>query len=128
MGQGHIIPFLALALQIEQTNTNYAIYFVNTPFNLQKLKSSLPPYSSIRFLEIPFSSSAHGLPPASQNADTLPYQILLQGSHSSSHSPLPWPPSPISASASAYIVLCFCFLVKMEGGALRINSNSLSTP
>ncbi|KAA0041386.1 UDP-glycosyltransferase 92A1 [Cucumis melo var. makuwa] len=78
MGQGHIIPFLALALQIEQVNTNYAIYFVNTPLNLKKLRSSLPSYSSIRFLEIPFSSSSHGLPPDSENFDTLPYHLILR--------------------------------------------------
>ncbi|KAG7035838.1 UDP-glycosyltransferase 92A1, partial [Cucurbita argyrosperma subsp. argyrosperma] len=79
MGQGHIIPFLALALHIEQTNsTDYAIYFVNTPLNVRKLKSSLPPNSSIRFLEIPFSSITHGLPPASENADTLPYHLVMR--------------------------------------------------
>lgn len=78
MGQGHIIPFLALALQIEQRYTNYAIYFVNTPNNVKKLRFSLPPHSSIRFLEIPFSSSAHGLPPDSDNSDTLPYHLVIR--------------------------------------------------
>ncbi|CAK7328249.1 unnamed protein product [Dovyalis caffra] len=47
MAQGHIIPFLALALQLEQNN-NYTITFVNTYLTIKKLKSSLPANSSIQ--------------------------------------------------------------------------------
>ncbi|GMJ04941.1 hypothetical protein like AT5G12890 [Hibiscus trionum] len=78
MAQGHIIPFLALALHIEKT-TNYTITFVNTPLNINKLRSSLPPgTSSIRLLEIPFNSSDHGLPPNTENCDAVPYNLVLR--------------------------------------------------
>ncbi|KAH7560495.1 hypothetical protein JRO89_XS10G0031100 [Xanthoceras sorbifolium] len=77
MAQGHIIPFLALALHIEQRNKNYSITFVNTPLNINKLRQSLPPNSSITLLEIAFDSSDHGLPPNSENCDTLPYSLVI---------------------------------------------------
>ncbi|XP_059668873.1 UDP-glycosyltransferase 92A1-like [Cornus florida] len=74
MAQGHIIPFLALALKIEQRG--YNITFISTPLNIKKLRSSLPPNSSIRLLEIPFNSSDHGLPPNAENTDVLPYNLM----------------------------------------------------
>lgn len=77
MAQGHIIPFLALALHIEQRHKNYSITFVSTPLNIKKLKSSLPPNSSIDLHEIPFNSSSHGLPPNSENCDVLPYNLVI---------------------------------------------------
>lgn len=77
MGQGHIIPFLALALHIEREK-GYSITFVNTPLNISKLRSSIPPNSSIRLLEIPFNSSDHGLPPNSENTDVLPYHLVVR--------------------------------------------------
>ncbi|KAK4855338.1 hypothetical protein QYF36_006239 [Acer negundo] len=77
MAQGHIIPFLALALHIEQTK-NYSITFVNTPLNINKLKQSLPPNSSITLLEIAFDSSDHDLPPNSENCDALPYSLVIK--------------------------------------------------
>ncbi|KAI3721952.1 hypothetical protein L2E82_32972 [Cichorium intybus] len=74
MAQGHIIPFLALSLQLEQKG--YQITFINTPLNLANLRRVLPPTSAIRLLEVPFNSSDHGLPPNSENTDSLPpYQI-----------------------------------------------------
>ncbi|KAL5566582.1 hypothetical protein UlMin_029746 [Ulmus minor] len=76
MAQGHIIPFLALALQIERKK-GYSVIFINTPQNIKKLQSSIPPKSSIRLLEIPFSSSDHGLPPGVENTDALPYSQVL---------------------------------------------------
>ncbi|XVF04744.1 hypothetical protein REPUB_Repub05bG0111500 [Reevesia pubescens] len=77
MAQGHIIPFLALALHIEKTR-NYQITFVNTPLNINKLRSSLPPNSSIRLLEIPFNSADHGLPPNTENCDVVPYHFVVR--------------------------------------------------
>ncbi|KAK9983926.1 hypothetical protein SO802_033451 [Lithocarpus litseifolius] len=77
MAQGHIIPFLALALHIEQSK-NYTVTLVNTPSNIKKLRSFLPPNSSINLLEIPFSSSDYGLPPNTENTDTLPYYQVIQ--------------------------------------------------
>ncbi|GLU19395.1 hypothetical protein SLE2022_356490 [Rubroshorea leprosula] len=84
MAQGHIRPFLALAHQIA-ARYGHAVTFINTPLNINKLRSFLPPNSSIRLLEIPFCSSDHSLPPNSENTDALPYPLmlrLLQTSHS----------------------------------------------
>ncbi|KAJ7980739.1 Glycosyltransferase [Quillaja saponaria] len=77
MAQGHIIPFMALALQLEQ-RTNYSVTIVNTPLNIKKLRSSLPPSSSIHLFELPFNSSDHGLPPNTENTDILPYNLVLR--------------------------------------------------
>ncbi|CAI0449974.1 unnamed protein product [Linum tenue] len=78
MAQGHIIPFLALAHHIERTQNHSRITFVNTKLNIQKLRSSLPPDSTIHLLEIPFESSDHGLPPATENTDVLPYPLIVR--------------------------------------------------
>ncbi|OWM69220.1 UDP-glycosyltransferase 92A1 [Punica granatum] len=83
MAQGHIIPFLALALHIEKTakrnNKSFTINFVSTPLNIRSLRSSLPPSSSIRLLEIPFSASDADsrLPPGAENTDVLPYHLII---------------------------------------------------
>ncbi|KDP20195.1 hypothetical protein JCGZ_07915 [Jatropha curcas] len=82
MAQGHIIPFLALALHIQKTKV-YNIILVNTPFNIRKLRSSLPPSSSIRLLELPFDSSDHGLPPNTENTDVLSYPHIIRLLHAS---------------------------------------------
>ncbi|KAJ9164400.1 hypothetical protein P3X46_023978 [Hevea brasiliensis] len=82
MAQGHIIPFLALALQLEQTK-NYTITFVNTSLNIKKLRSSLPADSSIRLVEIPFNSSDYGLPPHTENTDSIPYHLVPNLFHAS---------------------------------------------
>ncbi|KAK4736513.1 hypothetical protein R3W88_000210 [Solanum pinnatisectum] len=78
MAQGHIIPFLALASKF--TQKGYQITFINTPLNIKKLKSSssLNPSSSIHFLEIPFNSTEHGLPPDAEITDSLPYNLALK--------------------------------------------------
>ncbi|KAL5708046.1 hypothetical protein ACHQM5_018884 [Ranunculus cassubicifolius] len=75
MGQGHIIPYLSLALQLEQ-RFHYKIIFINTPLNIKKLHSSLPPNSSITLTSLPFCSTDHGLPPDSENSDGLPYSLI----------------------------------------------------
>ncbi|KAB1211927.1 UDP-glycosyltransferase 92A1 [Morella rubra] len=77
MAQGHIIPFLALARYLEQ-RTNYTITFVNTPLNIKKLRSSLPPNSSISLVEIPFCNSDHGLPSNNENTNALPYHLVIR--------------------------------------------------
>nr|UXM20071.1 UGT47 [Panax notoginseng] len=81
MAQGHIIPFLALALQIERKG--YHITFINTPLNIKNLKQSPPLNSSFRLLEIPFNSSNCSLPPETENNDSIPFSLnltLLQAS------------------------------------------------
>ncbi|KAI9079399.1 hypothetical protein K1719_038698 [Acacia pycnantha] len=77
MAQGHIIPFLALALHLER-KTNNTITIVNTPFNIRKLRDSLPPHSSVSLLEIPFQASDHGLPPNTENTDVVPYGLVIR--------------------------------------------------
>ncbi|KAL2940877.1 UDP-glycosyltransferase 92A1 [Bienertia sinuspersici] len=76
MAQGHIIPFLALALEIEKKK-GYDITFINTPLNIKNLRPSLPSSSSIRFQEISFDASKHGLPPNTENTENLPYNLIL---------------------------------------------------
>ncbi|XAR60413.1 hypothetical protein NMG60_11033777 [Bertholletia excelsa] len=75
MAQGHIIPFLALAFQIEQRGFN--VIFVNTPRNIQKLRSSIPASSAIRLQEIPFDAVQHGLPAGAENTDVLPPHLIF---------------------------------------------------
>ncbi|KAJ7009592.1 UDP-glycosyltransferase 92A1 [Populus alba] len=77
MAQGHIIPFLTLAIEIEQKR-GCTITFVSTPLNIKRIKSSLPPNSSIQLLEIPFRSSDHGLPPDCESTHDLPYHLILK--------------------------------------------------
>nr|AGZ84552.1 glycosyltransferase KGT40 [Pueraria montana var. lobata] len=77
LAQGHIIPFLALALELEQTK-KYNITILNTPLNIKNLRSSLPPNSSITLLEFPFTSSDHGLPPDTENTSAIPYHLVIR--------------------------------------------------
>ncbi|KAF8395879.1 hypothetical protein HHK36_019834 [Tetracentron sinense] len=77
MAQGHLIPFLALAFQIEQRK-GYTVTLVNTPLNIKKLRSSLPPNTTIRLAELPFCSADHGLPPHSENTDVLPHPLIIR--------------------------------------------------
>ncbi|TKY48352.1 UDP-glycosyltransferase 92A1 [Spatholobus suberectus] len=77
MAQGHIIPFLALALELEKRE-KYSITIVNTSLNIKKLRSSLPPNSSIALSEIPFTPSDHGLPPNTENTDVIPYNLVIR--------------------------------------------------
>ncbi|VVB14294.1 unnamed protein product [Arabis nemorensis] len=84
MAQGHIIPFVALALRLEKmlktkddTHLKTTISLVNTPLNIPKLRSNLPPESSIRLIELPFNSSDHGLPHDAENFDSLPYSLVI---------------------------------------------------
>ncbi|KAK4780082.1 hypothetical protein SAY87_016188 [Trapa incisa] len=91
MAQGHIIPCLALALHIEKVtkkkknSRRFIVNLVNTPHNVSSLRPSLPPSSSVRLLEIPFSASAADpcLPPGIENTDVLPYQFLVHLLHAS---------------------------------------------
>uniref|UniRef100_A0A7N0UF68 Glycosyltransferase n=1 Tax=Kalanchoe fedtschenkoi TaxID=63787 RepID=A0A7N0UF68_KALFE len=80
MAQGHIIPFLALALKIKaRAPDNLTISIVNTPLNIANLRASLPDTAaSIELLELPFDAAAHGLPPHAQNTDVLPYPLVIR--------------------------------------------------
>ncbi|KAK8703549.1 hypothetical protein V6N13_047204 [Hibiscus sabdariffa] len=70
MAHGHLIPFLALANQIH-LHTGFNIAIANTPLNIQYLhQQNSPPW--IHLLELPFSSSDHGLPPNTEHTEDLP--------------------------------------------------------
>ncbi|XP_044483736.1 UDP-glycosyltransferase 92A1-like [Mangifera indica] len=75
MAQGHINPFLSLALRIEKAN-KYIITFVNTPLNIKKLGSFLPENSSIHLVELPFNSLDFDLPPNTENLESLPDSLF----------------------------------------------------
>ncbi|KAF9621734.1 hypothetical protein IFM89_027588 [Coptis chinensis] len=77
MAQGHQNPFLALARLIEQRKV-YTIIFVSTPLNIQKLKSSIPSDTSITFAELQFCSTDYGLPPDTENTDTLTLELIAR--------------------------------------------------
>ncbi|XP_057483012.1 UDP-glycosyltransferase 92A1-like [Actinidia eriantha] len=77
MAQGHIIPFLALALELEK-KIGYTITFVNIPQNIKKIQPLIPTSSAIRLLEIPFDPSAHGLPTSFETTESLPPLLMLR--------------------------------------------------
>ncbi|TXG64942.1 hypothetical protein EZV62_011936 [Acer yangbiense] len=77
MAYGHLNPFMALARQLERRK-GYKITIVNTPLNIKKLRSSLPPNSNISFAEIPFNVGAdYGLPAGTENTDNLCYGFMI---------------------------------------------------
>lgn len=78
MAYGHLNPFMALARQLERRKA-YTVTIINTPLNIQKLKSSLPPNNTnITLVEIPFNvEPIHGLPPNVENTDALSYQEIV---------------------------------------------------
>lgn len=71
MAQGHFIPFLALANLIEHLKPHCSITIATTPLNIQYLRSSLPPTSSIQLSSLTFSSADHGLPPDTENTSSI---------------------------------------------------------
>ncbi|KAK3020441.1 hypothetical protein RJ639_047565 [Escallonia herrerae] len=77
MAQGHIIPFLGLALKLEKEK-GFKVTFINTPLNIKRLQPSIPPNSSIHLLEIPFNSSHLGPPPNAENTETLALDLMLR--------------------------------------------------
>ncbi|KAJ0077470.1 hypothetical protein Patl1_35870 [Pistacia atlantica] len=78
MAYGHLNPFMALARQMERRKA-YTITIINTPLNIQKLKSSLPPdNTNITLVEIPFIvGPLQGLPRNVENTDALSCQEIV---------------------------------------------------
>ncbi|KAJ0093893.1 hypothetical protein Patl1_26220 [Pistacia atlantica] len=77
MAHGHLIPFLALARQIQQ-RTGFIITIANTRLNIQYLKSTISTDSNpkLRLVELPYSSSDHGLPSNTENTENLPFDLI----------------------------------------------------
>jgi len=87
MGQGHIIPFLELAKLLAK-RTGFAITIANTPLNIRSLRPKIKSAGAgldIRLAELPFSSAAHGLPPQTENTDSLPRHLFLLLLEASEH-------------------------------------------
>ncbi|CAB4294229.1 unnamed protein product [Prunus armeniaca] len=79
MAQGHLIPFLALAKQIQQ-RTNFTITIACTPLNIQSLQSTIttsPNNNTIHLAELPFCSTDHGLPPNTETTENLPLKQVV---------------------------------------------------
>ncbi|KAI4995037.1 hypothetical protein ZWY2020_034940 [Hordeum vulgare] len=74
LAQGHLIPFLNLAKRIESLRPGQlSVTIVSTPRNVAGLRRAVPPGSSIRFAELPFAPSDHGLPPNAESGDVIPF-------------------------------------------------------
>ncbi|CAB4294222.1 unnamed protein product [Prunus armeniaca] len=79
MAQGHIIPFLALAKQIQQ-RTNFTITIATTPLIVQSLQSTIATSSNnntINLAGLSFCSTDHGLPPNTETPENLPLSKLI---------------------------------------------------
>ncbi|KAI3750186.1 hypothetical protein L2E82_20814 [Cichorium intybus] len=87
MAQGHLIPFLELAHKILHHNPTFNITIVNSPLNINYLRStiandpSLPAH--IHLKSLPFISSDHGLPPNTENTNGLSFTQILKLFHAS---------------------------------------------
>ncbi|KAK6940172.1 UDP-glucuronosyl/UDP-glucosyltransferase [Dillenia turbinata] len=90
MAQGHVIPFLALARNIQQ-HTDFSISICSTPLNIHYLRSALNSSNNsdlnnsnniINLIELPFNSIDHGLPPNTENTDVVPLTQLIKLFHS----------------------------------------------
>lgn len=82
LAQGHIIPFLELAKKIQE-RTDFTITFVNTPLNIQKLKSTQSNTSKIQLVSLPFNSSDHNLPPNTETTEALSLSQVASLFHAS---------------------------------------------
>ncbi|VVA24075.1 PREDICTED: UDP-glycosyltransferase [Prunus dulcis] len=82
IAKGHLIPFLALAKQIQQ-KTGFTITIATTPLNIQYLEATISSTSSssntqshsnnfdINLAELPFCSSDFGLPQDTESTENL---------------------------------------------------------
>ncbi|XP_019172434.1 PREDICTED: UDP-glycosyltransferase 92A1-like [Ipomoea nil] len=84
MGQGHLIPFLALARKFQETAAFKLITIASTPLNLQYLRSAIVAQgleeqsSGIRLAALPFNPTDHGLPPNGENTEALALKDIGQ--------------------------------------------------
>ncbi|KAJ7957332.1 Glycosyltransferase [Quillaja saponaria] len=86
MAHGHLIPFLALARQIQE-RSGFKITIANTPLNVQYLRSTISKTSTnsnIHLAELSFSSTQHGLPPNTENTENISLSEMSKFFHASS--------------------------------------------
>ncbi|KAL4558130.1 hypothetical protein LXL04_036327 [Taraxacum kok-saghyz] len=87
MAKGHLLPFLELAHRILHHNPSFTITIVNTPLNINYLRSAIADRPSaphqIKLKSLPFNSSDHGLPPNSENTDDLSFTQIMKLFHAS---------------------------------------------
>ncbi|CAN6321485.1 unnamed protein product [Urochloa humidicola] len=83
LSQGHLIPFLNLAKHLESLvqrggigQRRLEVTIISTPRNVAGLRRALPAGSRIRFAELPFPRSDHGLPPDAESTDVIPLHAL----------------------------------------------------
>ncbi|RDX83435.1 UDP-glycosyltransferase 92A1, partial [Mucuna pruriens] len=81
MAQGHLIPFLALARQIQE-RSSFSITIASTPLNVQYLRSALSSPNEIHLAELPFNGTQHGLPPNIENTEKLSLTDVVKLFHS----------------------------------------------
>lgn len=74
---GHLIPFLALAKQI-QHRTGFRITIATTPLNAQYLLLAAQPNNNIHFAELPFLSQDYGMPPNTENTENIPLNLIIK--------------------------------------------------
>ncbi|XP_017224287.1 crocetin glucosyltransferase 3 [Daucus carota subsp. sativus] len=89
LAQGHIIPFMELAKKIQET-TDFTITLVNTPLNIQKLKSAQSSSCKIHFASLPFNPLDHNLPPNTETTEALPLTHVIALFHASTSLQLPF--------------------------------------
>ncbi|XP_072955726.1 UDP-glycosyltransferase 92A1-like [Typha angustifolia] len=77
LAQGHINPFLSLATHLHSQHPSLTITLVSTPLNIQSIRSSLPPTSSLRLHSLPFSPADFGLPAYAESIAALSFHQFL---------------------------------------------------
>ncbi|KAJ7957334.1 Glycosyltransferase [Quillaja saponaria] len=86
MAHGHLIPFLALARQIQE-KSDFKITIANTPLNIQYLRSTISKTSTnsnIHLAELSFCSTQHGLPLNTENTESISLSEMSKFFHASS--------------------------------------------
>ncbi|KAH9611930.1 hypothetical protein KSS87_017869 [Heliosperma pusillum] len=89
MAQGHLRPFLHLALSLS-SRTRYTITLLTTPLNAEKLRENLNSITTttakindILISELPFNGEDYNLPPNVENTEKLPLTLIINLFHSS---------------------------------------------
>ncbi|KAJ3701661.1 hypothetical protein LUZ61_005366 [Rhynchospora tenuis] len=81
--QGHINPFISLALLLHQHRPNLTVTLVTTTQALESIRSSLPPSSPLRLHPLPFFPESFNLPPQTETTASIRFDQLLSFFHAS---------------------------------------------